>query len=226
MEQDAVGVALLAVVVVDGFVGEGEVHLTRVAKLIEFLLGGFEHERANLVVLVEGVVGLLDGGSLFGKLSLGNLLVLQLLGESLDAVSHVTVVVDAEEGTKLLVVEGLALLVVAVEREENVDTRCALLLTDLCDAGDVHGVATGHREEVVDVVLIHLDTDLSRGAGAGNVFAVTLHEVVGNVHRDIVEQHTHLVGSGLAPVLDIAELHAHELFESLFEFGVSLGGNS
>ena len=28
MEQDAVGVALLAVVVVDGFVGEGEVHLT------------------------------------------------------------------------------------------------------------------------------------------------------------------------------------------------------
>ena len=41
-----------------------------------------------------------------------------------------------------------------------------------------------------------------------------------------MEQHTHLVGGGLAPVLDIAELHAHELFESLFEFGVSLGGNT
>ena len=134
MEQDAVGVALLAVVVVDGFVGEGKVHLTRVTQFIEFLLGGFEHKRANLVVLVEGVVGLLDGGSLLGELGLGNLFVLQLLRESLDAVGHVTVVVDAEEGTELLVVESLALLVVAVEREEDVDTRCALLLTDLCDA--------------------------------------------------------------------------------------------
>ena len=38
MEQDAVGVALLAVVVVDGFVGEGEVHLPGVAQFVEFLL--------------------------------------------------------------------------------------------------------------------------------------------------------------------------------------------
>ena len=83
---------------------------------------------------MEGVVGLLDGGFLLGKLGLGDFLVFQLLGESLDAVGHVTIVVNAEEGTELLVVEGLALLVVAVEREEDIDTRCALLLTNLSDA--------------------------------------------------------------------------------------------
>ena len=129
VEQDAVGIALLTVVVVDGFVGEGEVHLPGVAQFVEFLLGGFKHERANLVVFVEGVVGLLDGGFLLGKLCLCNLLVIQLLGESLNAVGHIAIIVDAEEGTELLVVEGLALLVVAVEREEDVNTRCALLLT-------------------------------------------------------------------------------------------------
>ena len=182
VEENLVGIALLAVVLVDWLIGESKVHLTCLAQLVEFLLRGFEDQGANFIILVEGVIGLFDGSSLLGKLSLGNLVVLQLLGEPFDAVGHVTIVVDAQERTELFVVEGLALRTIAVERKEDIDTRCALLLTNLRDAGNMHGVAPGHREEIVYVVLIHFDTDLTSRAGSGDILTVAFHQLVGNVH--------------------------------------------
>ena len=123
-------------------------------------------------------------------------------------------IVDAEKFAEFGVLH-LVTSFVLEGGEIDIDARCALFLRELGYAGDMVGIATIHREEVVDILLIHLDADFA-GAPA----------IIRGRHFDAREERGEDIDGLIALFLRVAYLHAYEVAECLSQFGIVARSNT
>ena len=131
-------ITLQTAILTQWLVGEGKIYLTILRQLIHFQSRGLQYQRLHLTIFMEGVI--LRFGTVMRQ--------------------QIRLVINAQKLAELRIVHLLT-STFAEGREVDIDTRCALLLSHLANLCYVVGIALIHRQEIIHILLIHLDTDFT-----------------------------------------------------------------